>query len=187
MATPIPESDADLVLLALEGRQDAFSALYERYFPSVFDFLTRLLRSRDEAADVAQDTFIKALEQLATLKKPERFKSWLFTTLHREFLGSRRRLTKFPHIDMKNAEPELPNIAPDVVDKLDAGIVMDALQQVDDKFRSALSLFYLKDHSYKEIPAVLNIPIGTVMSRISRGKSQLRDVLAQAVTATPSP
>ena len=86
---------------------------------------------------------------------------------------------------MENAEPELPNIASDVVDKLDAGIVMEALQQVDEKFRSVIALFYLKEHSYKEIASVLDIPIGTVMSRISRGKSQLRAVLARAVT-TPS-
>lgn len=160
--------------------------LVEEFYQPLFRFALSLTKAEADAVDLVQQTFLRWAQKGHQLRDEKKVKSWLFTTLHREFLGSRRRQTKFPHIDMENAEPELPNIAPDVVDKLDAGIVMDALQQVDDKFRSALSLFYLKDHSYKEIAAVLNIPIGTVMSRISRGKSQLRDVLAQAVTATPS-
>ncbi|MGI9240388.1 MAG: RNA polymerase sigma factor [Verrucomicrobiales bacterium] len=160
--------------------------LVEEFYQPLFRFALSLTKAEPDAVDLVQQTFLRWGQKGHQLRDEKKVKSWLFTTLHREFLGSRRRQTKFPHIAMENAEPELPNIAPDVVDRLDAGIVMDALQRVDDKFHSALALFYLKEHSYKEIASVLDIPIGTVMSRISRGKSQLRDILAQAVTATPS-
>jgi RNA polymerase sigma factor (sigma-70 family) len=160
--------------------------LVEEFYQPLFRFALSLSKAEPDAVDLVQQTFLRWAQKGHQLRDEKKVKSWLFTTLHREFLGSRRRQTKFPHIDMEKAESELPNIASDVVDKLDAGIVMEALQKVDEKFRSALALFYLKDHSYKEIASVLDIPIGTVMSRISRGKSQLRDILARAITATAS-
>jgi RNA polymerase sigma-70 factor (ECF subfamily) len=158
--------------------------LVERFYQPLYGFALSLSKAEADAVDLVQQTFLRWAQKGHQLRDKSKVKSWLFTTLHREFLGSRRRQSKFPHIDMEKAEPELPNIASDIVDKLDADIVVEALQQVDDKFRAAITLFYLKDHSYREIAAVLDIPIGTVMSRISRGKSQLRDVLARAVTAT---
>lgn len=158
--------------------------LVEEFYQPLFRFALSLTKAEPDAVDLVQQTFLRWGQKGHQLRDEKKVKSWLFTTLHREFLGSRRRQTKFPHIDMEKAEAELPNIASNVVDKLDADIVLDALQKVDEKFRSTLALFYLKEHSYKEIASVLDIPIGTVMSRISRGKSQLRDVLAQAITAT---
>ena len=160
--------------------------LVEEFYQPLFRFALSLTKAEPDAVDLVQQTFLRWGQKGHQLRDEKKVKSWLFTTLHREFLGSRRRQTRFPHIDMEKAEAELPNIASTVVDKLDAGIVMDALQKVDEKFRSTLALFYLKDHSYKEIASVLGIPIGTVMSRISRGKSQLREILANAVTATPA-
>ena len=158
--------------------------LVEEFYQPLFRFALSLTKAEPDAVDLVQQTFLRWGQKGHQLRDETKVKSWLFTTLHREFLGSKRRQTKFPHIDMEKAEAELPNIASNVVDKLDADIVLEALQKVDDKFRSALALFYLKEHSYKEIASVLVIPIGTVMSRISRGKSQLRDVLAQAITVT---
>jgi RNA polymerase sigma-70 factor (ECF subfamily) len=86
---------------------------------------------------------------------------------------------------MDKVEGELPNIEPRIVEKMDADLVVDALQQVDEKFRAALTLFYFKDQSYKEIAEVLEVPIGTVMSRISRGKKQLREILARLEAGRP--
>ena len=62
----------------------------------------------------------------------------------------------------------------DVINKMDAQLVMDALQEVEQAFREPLALFYLQELSYSEIAEVLSVPIGTVMSRLSRGKAQLR-------------
>ena len=87
MVQPLPSSDADLVVLARDGSEDAFAELYSRYFPRVYDFLARLLKDRQEAADVTQDTFIRAMQALPNLEKPESFESWLFTIAHRNGLN----------------------------------------------------------------------------------------------------
>ena len=71
----------------------------------------------------------------------------------------------------------MPTISPSVIDQMDAGTVLEALHQLDELYRAPLALFYLEDISYKEIAAVLEVPMGTVQSRIARGKAQLQQWL----------
>jgi len=81
--------------------------------------------------------------------------------------------------DLAPSEQEIPEVETDLVSKMDAPLVLEALQEVDSTFREPLTLFYLQDLSYLEIAEILSIPIGTVMSRLSRGKAQLRAALAR--------
>jgi hypothetical protein len=114
-------------------------------------------------------------------------KTWLFTTLHREFLGSRRRQTRFPHIELEAAESELPEISPVAVNRLDVEQLMTALGKVDELYQGRVALFYLQDHSYKEIAEILEVPIGTVKSRLARGLLRLQLLLTYAGTQPPIP
>ena len=70
-----------------------------------------------------------------------------------------------------------------VVTEIDAGIVQEAFQQLDERYRAPVTLFYMQQHSYREIADILSLPIGTVMSRISRGKAELRERLSDAAAA----
>ena len=108
------------------------------------------------------------------LQDPSKVKSWLFTTLHRPFLESQRRLVRFPHLEITAADSELPPIEPDMVNHLDAQAVLELLAQVDPQYRGPVALFYLEDYSYNEIAGVLEVPLGTVKSRIARGLAQLK-------------
>jgi RNA polymerase sigma-70 factor (ECF subfamily) len=81
--------------------------------------------------------------------------------------------------DLPPGEADPPAPAIDVVAAMDAEVVLAALQEVDELFRAPLTLFYLEELSYQEIAAALDVPIGTVMSRLSRGKAQLRTILAR--------
>jgi RNA polymerase sigma-70 factor (ECF subfamily) len=105
-------------------------------------------------------------------------KSWLFTTLHREFLAGRRRIVKFPQTEVSEAENELPTTPPRL-ESADAPAVLSALAQVDATFQSAVSLFYLEDYSYPQIAEILDVPLGTVKSRIARGIAQLQKLLLE--------
>lgn len=141
-------------------------------------FALSLTRNNNESMDLVQQTFylwVKKGDQLRDLSK---LKSWLCTTLYREFLGTRRRAQRFPNVDLEIVQEELPATEPEVVQRLDGSQVMSALQNVDENFRTPLMLFYTEDMSYQEIAAILELPIGTVMSRLARGKQQLRRLLA---------
>ena len=109
-------------------------------------------------------------------------KTWLFTTLHREFLESRRRSTRFPHFELEQVAAELPSVSPARVNQLDSARVLQALDRVEAPYQAPVALFYLQDCSYKEIAEILDIPMGTVKSRIARGIAQLHKLLDE-----PSP
>jgi RNA polymerase sigma-70 factor (ECF subfamily) len=113
-------------------------------------------------------------------------KTWLFTTLHREFLGSRRRQTRFPHTELDTAEADLPAITPEPVSRLDLEQVMTKLSLVDEVYQAPVALFYLQDYSYKEIAEILEIPIGTVKSRLARGLLRLNQLFTDAGTQPPT-
>jgi RNA polymerase sigma-70 factor, ECF subfamily len=155
-----------------------FQELVTTYYQPLYRFAYSLARNPDEACDLTQQTFLIWAKKGSTLKDKSKVKSWLFTTLYREFLGLRRRSTRFPHINAEAIEHELPNIDPNVVSKLDSKRALEALEEIDETFRAPLVLFYMKDLAYKEIAEILDIPIGTVMSRLSRGKTQLKKILS---------
>ena len=90
------------------------------------------------------------------------------------FPGIPAAVTRFPHLEISEAETELPNVEPDLVSHLDAQEVVELLSQVDEQFQAAVALFYLEDYSYNEIAGILEIPLGTVKSRIARGLAQLK-------------
>ena len=155
-----------------------FDQLVSDFYQPLYRFALSLTEREAEACDLTQQTFFLWASKGQQLRDRSKVKSWLFTTLHREFLGSRRRNTRFPHHEIESVEHELPAVTPATVNELDAGVVMQALFGVDDVYRAPLMLFYLEDHSYLEIAAVLEVPVGTVMSRLARGKAQLRGLLA---------
>src|SRR5206468_7694693 len=78
---------------------------------------------------------------------------------------------------LSDAGEDLPAIPPETVNALDAARVLECLGQVQEPYRAALSLFYLEDYSYKEIADILEVPLGTVRSRISRGMAQLQELI----------
>ena len=157
-----------------------FDQLVSDYYQPLYRFALSLAEREAEACDLTQQTFFLWASKGQQLRDRSKVKSWLFTTLHREFLGSRRRNTRFPHHEIESVEHELPSVSPATVNEMDAGVVMQALWNVDEVYRAPLMLFYLEDHSYLEIAAVLEVPIGTVMSRLARGKAQLRGLLADS-------
>lgn len=155
-----------------------FEDLVNRFYEPLFRFALSLTQREAEACDLTQETFYLWATKGHQLRDKSKVKSWLFTTLHREFLGSRRRFTRFPHYEVESVQHELPAIYPKMANALDGNALVEAIGQVDEIFRGPLILFYLEDHSYQEIAEILNIPTGTVMSRLSRAKGQLRDILS---------
>jgi RNA polymerase sigma-70 factor, ECF subfamily len=150
----------------------------ELYAP-VYRFALALAESETEAADLTQETFLILCRQHEQVREPEKIKAWLFTTLRRTFLRLRRGRQARAEMELK------PKHEPPTVDSAgersaDAGAVLSALSELEEGHRTVLELFYLGELSYKEISAALKIPVGTVMSRLSRGKERLRGALTGA-------
>ena len=153
-----------------------FEQLVDRQYAPLFRFALSLSKSEAEAADLTQQTFFLWAAKGHQLRDRSKAKSWLFTTLYREFLGRRRHDVRFPQVELEEAAEEEMSILPQV-NALDNATVLQALRQVEEPFRAPLTLFYLEQFSYQEIADILDVPIGTVMSRLSRGKAQLRQRL----------
>ena len=143
----------------------------------LYRFALSLSREPSDAADLTQQTFLLWALRGHQLREHSKVKTWLFTTLYREFLRDERRRCR----DVEtSSETELPDLQIPAVaaNQLDGEAAVRTLLSLEEIYRAPLSLFYLQEHSYKEIGEILNIPVGTVMSRISRGKTQLRQQLA---------
>ena len=151
-----------------------FEEVVDRYYPMLYRFALSLARNEADACDLTQETFSVWATKGHLLRDSAKAKSWLFTTLYREFISNRRREMRWPKEEISEVEHELPCALPETVDCLESGQVMEALQSIDETFRVPLALFYLQEHSYEEIAQILEIPIGTVMSRLSRGKHKLQ-------------
>ena len=157
---------------------DAFAQLVDAHYAPLYRFALSLARNAADAGDLVQQTFFIWATKGSSLRDASKAKAWLFTTLYREFLRGHRRDSRATSLeDLPPAEQDVAAADIDRVARLDAATVMAALQSVDEVFRAPLTLFYLQDLSYQEIADVLHVPIGTVMSRLSRGKAQLRTAL----------
>lgn len=158
-----------------------FAHLVSEFYQNLYRFAYSLAKNESDASDLVQETFLIWARKGQNLRDTSKVKSWLFTTLYREFLRLRRRTVRHADMEPEDFERELPSVEPNVVEAIEAKDALTALQEVDEIYREPLALFYLEDQAYKEIAETLDIPIGTVMSRLSRGKAQLKDILRRKV------
>jgi RNA polymerase sigma-70 factor (ECF subfamily) len=157
-----------------------FENLVAAHYQPLYQFAFSLSRDEAESCDLTQQTFCIWATRGHQLRDSTKVKTWLFTTLHREFLASRRRKNRFPHTDLDSAEGELPAISPKSISQLDLEQVMTKLALVEEIYQAPVALFYLQDYSYQEIAEVLDVPIGTVKSRLARGLLRLNLLLSDA-------
>lgn len=155
-----------------------FEKLVEDYYQPLYRFALSLSRKETDASDLTQQTFFLWATKGHQLRDATKVKSWLFTSLYREFLGRKRQQDRLVDVEDNPEAIEAQTVPASVVEQLDGDIVQNALFALEEIYRVPLTLFYLQQISYKEIAEALQIPIGTVMSRISRGKAQLRKALA---------
>lgn len=161
-----------------------FQNLVDEYYTPLYRFAYSLSGNAQDAGDLTQQAFLIWARKGASLRDSSKAKSWLFTTLYREFLRVRRRGASVTHQEHEVLEAIGPAVEADVVNPMDGHIIVELLQEVDEVYRTPLTLFYLEDLAYKEIAEQLDVPIGTVMSRLSRGKAQLRLLLLERDRAT---
>ncbi len=153
-----------------------FEQIVNTHYQSLYRFAFSLARGEAQASDLTQETFRKFAIKGHQLEAESKVKTWLFTTLYREFIDSRRRDSRWEPLEEVEADSVVPS---DQADRFDGGLAREALLQIDPVFRAPLTLFYLQEHSYAEIAEILDVPMGTVTSRIARGRDLLRELLLE--------
>lgn len=160
--------------------REGLEQVVKNYYQHLYRFAYSLAGNPHEAADLTQETFLIYATKGTQLREVSRLKSWLFTTLYREFLRQKRRDRSVP-LDSEGdgQDAALPTVDAGVVEAVDGAGAVEALERVDAVYRAPLALFYLEGLSYREIAEALEVPVGTVMSRLSRGKAQLKQALLE--------
>lgn len=176
--------DRDLVVRATAGDHDAFARLVERHHPRILALLERLSGCAEQALDLAQETFVSAYRHLSSFRHDSRFSTWLHSIACNHAASAARRRRPAASLDAVAGGREPPAPAIDVSRRLELAELRDriagALDRLDERYRQVVVLSDMQGISYEEIASVLDIPIGTVRSRLHRGRMELRALLATA-------
>jgi RNA polymerase sigma-70 factor (ECF subfamily) len=171
------QSDAELVNAAVGGNKEAFAVLVKRYERPVRAIALHALRDYHSAADVSQDAFLKAYEELSRLRKHDAFGPWLMKIAHRCALDSVRRRQKGTTL-----ETEVPTAVENPNGQLDEAKqrLLAAVVRLPKAERQVVMLRYFAGHSVKEVADVVDRGVGTVTKQLSRAHSRLRRILKEA-------
>ena len=162
-----------------------FEELAMPLFDQLFNFAHWMAQNREEAEDLVQETYAKALRGFSSFQPGTNFRAWMYRILRNTFLTSRTGLQAtrtVPFEDEDGAEIAVADSGtPEaiLIERSNQQLVQDAIAELPVKAREILLLCEVEEMSYQDIAETLSIPIGTVMSRLSRSRKALRDILAQ--------
>jgi RNA polymerase sigma-70 factor, ECF subfamily len=184
--------DADVVLLAQQGREPAYRELIRRYERPVFSLVFRMVRDRETAEDLSQETFMKVLNHIDRYRPEFKFSSWLFKIANNVAIDHLRK-RQLDTISMYGSPgaataSEVEATSFDVVeggesalDELEAkelgSAIERAIARLRPEYRSCIMLRHVEGRSYEEIAATLDLPLGTVKTYIHRARHELREAL----------
>ena len=168
-----------------EPQSGSFEELAMPLFDQLYNFAHWLTRNRDEAEDLVQETYVKALKGFSSFQLGTNFRAWMYRILRNTFFTSRTGLkaTMTVPLDAEGDEPEM-GLEPEtpetiLMERSNSQLVHSAIDELPVHFREILLLCEVEEMSYQEIAETLSIPIGTVMSRLSRARKTLRGRLRQ--------
>jgi RNA polymerase sigma-70 factor (ECF subfamily) len=165
------------------AQSDAFEELAMPLFDQLYNFAHWLTQNRDEAEDLVQETYVKALKGFSSFQLGTNFRAWMYRILRNTFLTSRTglRATSTVPLDAEEDGPELAveKETPETIlmKSSNSQLMQSAIDELPVHFREILLLCEVEEMSYQEIAETLSIPIGTVMSRLSRARKALREGL----------
>jgi RNA polymerase sigma-70 factor (ECF subfamily) len=186
-------SDQEVVLQARAGREAAYRELIRRYERPIFALLFRMVRDRELAEDLAQETFIKALNAIESYRPEFKFSSWIFKIANNAAIDHLRRreldtlsLDGSPHAATPEAmQATALQIGARQESPLDAveakelgGAIEAAIGRLRPEYRSCILLRHVEGRAYEEIAEILDLPLGTVKTYIHRARNELRQTLA---------
>jgi len=186
-------SDQDVVLEARAGRQAAYRELVRRYERPIFSLIYRMVRNREQAEDLSQETFVKALNAIESYRPEYKFSSWIFKIANNVSIDHLRRreldtlsLDGSPHAltpeAIQASALQLGDRQETALEELEAkelgGEIEIAIAALRPEYRACILLRHVEGRPYEEIAAMLDLPLGTVKTYIHRARGELRQALA---------
>jgi RNA polymerase sigma-70 factor, ECF subfamily len=173
--------DVNISCSSTTTRSADFEQLALPLFASLYNHAFWLTRNQAEAEDLVQETFTKSLRAFDTFEPGTNFKAWIFRILRNTFLTTRTGIAASRTVFLEDHPDTFDTAGPtpeDTLIRLDNQAALHtALEQLQPQLREALLLYDVEEIKYKDIAVILDVPIGTVMSRISRARRTLRQIL----------
>ena len=171
-------ADEKLVELVCNQDKELYRFLVKRYQDKLMRYAFYFVRDENKAADIVQDSFIKVFVNLKGFDTKKKFSSWIYRIVHNEAINFLKKLKKEISLEanrwLEQALKSREDLEKDFDRKEAKKMLFVCLEKLALKYRTVLVLFYLEDKSYEEISDVLRIPVGTVGTRINRGKKMLK-------------
>lgn len=179
MADTTPSApDASIVSKVIDGDIDAYAEIIGRYEPKLQRYVTYLTHNQTVAADVVQDTFIKAYQNLLSFDSKYKFSSWIYRIAHNEAMNAIKKVAHTVDTDIDT----LPEFGYDqkINENIDRNIMKEYVHgcvgKLAPKYREVIQLIYFENIKYEEVSDILHTPISTVGVWLSRAKSQLKQI-----------
>ena len=183
-------SDEDLMEMLQDGDDEAFTILVRRYYRRIRHYLFGFTRNREQSEDLTQETFLRVYRSRQSYRRIAKFSTWLYTIAgnlaRSEF--RRRKRSRFYSVGLSVDIGEQPDVMPDTqaapdekADKsLRTELVHQALREIPEGFRELLVLRDIQELTYEEIGDITGLPMGTVKSRLHRGRAKIHKLVAEA-------
>ncbi len=179
-------TDEELIARFQSGDEGAFEEIVQRYSNRLLNFAYRFVLDRDEAEDIVQDTFLKVYQNRHAYREIAKFSTWIYTitgNLAKTILRKRRRrkLFSFSRMGTEEKEIDIPSTDKSPEDRIegryDERMIQKAMEKLPEHFKVAIILRDIQELSYEEISNIIDVPLGTVKSRINRARLRMQDEL----------
>ena len=189
--TPAPEpvsldelSDFELIDLTVEGQQEAYNVLVKRYSGSVYALAYRMLRNQEDAADIAQDVFLKAYEALSSFRKKSSFHTWLYRIASNSCINYLRRYSAQHHIELATYHAVQEADSLDTLYTIELqDVVNDAIEKLPEKQKATVLLRVCEGLSHREVSRILKCSVGTAKANYFHAIRNLRRFMKNYITA----
>ncbi|MFK5983559.1 MAG: sigma-70 family RNA polymerase sigma factor [Flavobacteriaceae bacterium] len=180
------DTDPYLIQKTLEGDTKAFGQLVEKYQALVFTIVIRMVRNREEAEEVAQDTFIKAYQSLANFRGDSKFSSWLYSIAYRKALDALRKNKKNSNLELIEDITEGDcSVIENALSFLEAEerkeAIQDCIMKLPEQEAAIITLFYYEEQSIKEIAIIINLTEDNIKIKLYRSRKKLFTLLKQNI------
>ncbi len=176
-------TDQSIIDRILAGDRQAFGLLVASYEGKAMSLALRMVRNENEARDVVQDAFVKAYTSLAQFRRSSAFSTWFYRIVYTTCLNSLNRSRRGPELVSLDDDVHAAWIETTMFDEVDSTqletVIREELDRMPPLYAVAMELFYARDCSYEQICQITGMPVGTVKTRLNRGRKLLRAAMAK--------